>query len=234
MRVDGEKASLADFVPPPHPAAQPICSDILRPLSADRHAADLFDAQAGHDALWTYMPYGPFPSRSDHQAWTARIEALADPFFLAILDPRTGRAAGQASFLRIEQAYGVIEIGHILLTPVLQRGRTASAALMAMIGWAMDHGYRRVEWKCNALNEPSRRAALRLGFTHEGTFRNHMIVKGENRDTAWFSITDGDWRVLAPAYAAWLDAENFDEDNRQRQSLSELTGRALPGRGGAG
>ena len=233
MQADGRNASLSEFVPPPHPAAQPIRSAILQPLSADRHGADLFDAQAGQDGLWTYMPYGPFLSRSDHHAWMARAEASTDPVFLAILDPGTGRAGGHASFLRIDQANGVIEIGHILLTPFLQRGRTASAALMAMIAWAMGQGYRRVEWKCNALNIPSRRAALRLGFTYEGTFRNHMIVKGENRDTAWFSITDADWRALAPAHAAWLDDANFDADGRQRQSLSDLTGRALPGRDGA-
>lgn len=233
MQADGTRASLADFVPPPSPAAQPIRSDILQPLSADRHAADLFEAQMGHDALWTWMPYGPFLSRSEHRAWMARAEASTDPVFLAILDPRTGRAAGHASFLRIDTANGVIEIGHILLTPSLQRGRIASAALMAMIGWAMDHGYRRVEWKCNAQNAPSRRAALRLGFTYEGTFRNHMIVKGENRDSAWFSITDGDWLALAPAHAAWLDDANFDAEGRQRQSLSGLTDRALPGRIGA-
>lgn len=233
MQGDGKKAQLvADFVPPPHPAAQPIRSDILQPLSADRHGADLFDAQAGHDALWTWMPYGPFLSRSGHQAWMAQAEASADPVFFAVLD-QGGRAAGHASFLRIDQAHGVVEIGHILLTPSLQRGRTASAALMAMIAWAFDHGYRRVEWKCNALNEPSRRAALRLGFTYEGTFRNHMIVKGRNRDSAWFSITDDDWLALAPAYDAWLDAANFDAAGQQRQSLSDLTDRALPGRVGA-
>ncbi|WP_207101199.1 GNAT family N-acetyltransferase [Paracoccus shandongensis] len=229
----GNHMPLADFVPPPHPAAQPLRSDILQPLSADRHAADLFDAQAGHDALWTYMPYGPFLSRNDHRAWMARAEASTDPFFLAILDPGTGRAAGHAAFLRIDTANGVIEIGHILLTLSLQRTRTASAALMAMIGWAFHNGYRRVEWKCNALNTPSRRAALRLGFTHEGTFRNHMIVKGENRDSAWFSITDADWRALAPAHAAWLDDANFDAAGGQRQSLSGLTAKALPGRGAA-
>ncbi|MCZ0961519.1 GNAT family N-acetyltransferase [Paracoccus benzoatiresistens] len=228
----GTDAPLSDFVPPPSPAAQPIRSDILQPVSADRHAADLFDTQAGHDGLWTWLPYGPFQSRSEHHAWVAQAEASSDPVFLAILDPQTRQAAGHASFLRIDTANGVIEIGHIMLTPSLQRSRTASAALMAMISWAFEHGYRRVEWKCNALNGPSRRAALRLGFTYEGTFRNHMIVKGQNRDTAWFSIIDNDWRALAPAYAAWLDDANFDAGGRQRSSLSDLTCKALPGRGG--
>ena len=221
---------LADFTPPPGPADRPIRSAILQPLSADLHAADLFRAQAGHDDLWTFMPYGPFADAAEYRSWAAQAEGSADPVFLAILDPGTGRAAGHASFLRIDRPNGVIEIGHILLTPALQRGRTASAALMAMIAWAFDHGYRRVEWKCNALNAPSRRAALRLGFSYEGTFRNHMIVKGRNRDSAWFSITDADWAVLAPAYAAWLEPANFDAEGRQRASLSDLTAKALPGR----
>lgn len=225
---------LADFTPPPSPADHPIRSAILHPLSADLHAADLFMAQAGHDDLWTFMPYGPFANARDHRSWVGRAEASGDPVFLAILepglDPGSGRAAGHASFLRIDRPNGVIEIGHILLTPALQRGRTASAALMAMIAWAFQNGYRRVEWKCNALNAPSRRAALRLGFSYEGTFRNHMIVKGKNRDSAWFAITDGDWAALRPAYDAWLDPGNFDDADQQRVSLSDLTARALPGR----
>lgn len=223
-------APLVDFAPPPHPAARPIRSAILEPLSADRHAADLFDAQAGHDGLWTWLPYGPFSDRTPHRDWVAGVAGRDDPFFFAVLDPATGRAAGHASFLRIDTGNGVIEIGHIMLTPAVQRGRIASAALMAMIGWAFDHGYRRVEWKCNALNGPSRRAALRLGFSHEGTFRNHMIVKGRNRDTAWFAITDADWQALAPVYAAWLDDGNFDAAGRQQCALSDLTRRTLPGR----
>lgn len=223
-------ADLADFTPPPGPGDRPIRSAILQPLSADRHAADLFRAQAGHDDLWTYMPYGPFADAADYHAWAARAERSADPAFLAVLDPGTGRAAGHASFLRIDRPNGVIEIGHILLTPALQRGRRASAALMAMIAWAFDNGYRRVEWKCDARNAPSRRAALRLGFSYEGTFRNHMIVKGRNRDSAWFAITDDDWTHLAPAHAAWLADANFDDKGRQRASLSDLTAQALPGR----
>ncbi|WP_374301639.1 GNAT family N-acetyltransferase [Paracoccus sp. (in: a-proteobacteria)] len=221
---------LAAFVAPPRPSAQPIGNPVLQPLSAARHASDLFRAQAGQGNLWTYMPYGPFADLGEYRTWVEGAEASRDPFYLAILDPETARALGHASFMRIDTANGVIEIGNILLTPALQRGRTASAALMAMIAWAFDHGYRRVEWKCNALNRPSRRAALRLGFTYEGTFRNHMIVKGRNRDTAWFAITDDDWALLAPAHAAWLDPANFDAQGQQRRSLSALTERALPGR----
>lgn len=233
MSSDPEPAAdglLAQASLRPAPVARLIGCDLLQPLSADRHADDLFDAQAGHDDLWTWLPYGPFRSRSDHRAWTARAEASTDPLFLAILDPVTGRAAGHAAFLRIDRSHGVIEIGHILLTPTLRRSRTATAALLAMIGWCFDNGYRRVEWKCNALNGPSRRAALRLGFTYEGTFRQHMIVKGRNRDSAWFSITDADWRALEPAHHAWRQDANFDAAGRQRSSLSALTQGALPGR----
>lgn len=227
---DHPQPDLADFTPPPGPADRPIRSALLQPLSAELHAEDLFRAQAGHDGLWTYMPYGPFADAQEYRAWTAQAETSADPLFLAILDPATGRAAGHAAFLRIDRPNGVIEIGHILLTPALQRGRAGSAALMAMIAWAFERGYRRVEWKCNALNAPSRRAALRLGFSYEGTFRNHMIVKGKNRDSAWFAITDDDWTALAPAYDAWLDPGNFDAGGRQHASLSALTAGVLPGR----
>ena len=157
-------------------------------------------------------------------------EASEDPCFYAIITPQEGRAVGQASFMRIDPGNGVIEIGHILLTPELQRSREAGAALMGMIQWAFENGYRRVEWKCNALNLPSRRAAMRLGFSYEGTFRQHLIIKGRNRDTAWFAMTDGDWQALSGAYADWLSPDNFGADGSQRRSLSDLTGAALPGR----
>lgn len=176
------------------------------------------------------MPYGPFADSAAYRDWQAGMAALRDPCFYAIIDPSHDEAVGLAAFLRVDPENRVIEIGHILLAPARQRSRLASAALMAMIGWAFGQGYRRVEWKCNALNAPSRRAALRLGFSFEGVFRQHMIVKGRNRDTAWFAITDRDWRVLSPAYATWLAADNFDENGNQRQRLSALTASGLPGR----
>lgn len=202
----------------------------LERLDAARHAADIFRAQSGHDWLWDYMPNGPYSDEKAFSNWMRSVQAADDPCFYAIVDPQTGKAVGEASFMRIDAAMGVIEIGNILLTPALQQRREASAALMTMIQWAFGAGYRRVEWKCNSLNAPSRRAALRLGFSYEGTFRKHMIIKGLNRDTAWFAITDHDWTALSPAYDTWLAADNFDADGRQRQSLSALTNAALPGR----
>ncbi|MBK4217056.1 GNAT family N-acetyltransferase [Paracoccus caeni] len=199
-------------------------------LSAARHAAQIFEAQQGQDWVWDYMPIGPFADEASFRLWMKGAESSADPCFYAIIRKQDDKTVGYASFMRIEAANGVIEIGNILLTPELQRSREAGAALMAMVGWAFENGYRRLEWKCNALNLPSRRAALRLGFSYEGTFRQHMIIKGRNRDTAWFAITDADWQALAPAYAAWLAPDNFGPDGSQRQSLSVLTEAALPGR----
>ena len=190
-------------------------------------AADIYAAQQGSDQLWDYMGSGPFADLDGFETWIASIQDSIDPVSYTI---KTDRAVGMASFLRIDRPMRVIEIGHILLTPALQQKREGSAALMAMIAWAFDAGYRRVEWKCNSLNAPSRRAALRLGFTYEGTFRQHMIIKGRNRDTAWYAITDVDWQKLAPAYDAWLDATNFDAGGRQIQNLSRLTEAAIPGR----
>lgn len=225
-------ALVADFVPPPQPGPPVIAGEWCRleRLDPSRHAAPLFAASAGADRLWDYMPYGPFPDLASYRDWQDRMAVLADPCFYAIIDPVRDVAAGLAAFLRVDPGNGAIEIGHILLPPALQRSRLGSAGLMAMIGWAFEAGYRRVEWKCNALNAGSRRAALRLGFSFEGLFRQHLIVKGRNRDSAWFSIIDGEWPALRAAHARWLDSRNFDAEGRQRISLSDLTTEALPGR----
>lgn len=219
------------FQPPPSPAqvlaAAPWAE--LRRL-APEHAGQLHDLLAGQAALWDYMGQGPFAEGSDFADWVASVEGSVDPFFYAIIDSRDGAAKGFASYMRIDRASGVVEIGNIMLSPAIQRGPVGSAALMAMIDWAFGAGYRRVEWKCNALNAPSRRAALRLGFSFEGVFRQHMIVKGRNRDTAWFAMTDGDWQALKPAFAIWLAPDNFTSDGKQRARLSDLTRQALPGR----
>ena len=219
------------FAPPPAPAGQVIDAGWVRlePLSAARHAQALFDAYDGHDALWDYMAVGPHRGAGDLAQWARQVEGRPDPAFYALVAP-DGRALGQASFMRIDRNSGVIEIGFIVLSPALQGAREGSAALMAMIRWAFGNGYRRVEWKCDALNAPSRRAALRLGFSFEGIFRRHMIVKGRNRDTAWFAIVDSDWPALRAAHDRWLSPANFDAGGRQRESLSALTGAALPGR----
>ena len=154
--------------------------------------------------------------------------ATSDPLFFAIVERRSRRALGMASFLRIEQGHGVIEVGHIWYSPALQRTRLATEAMYVMARHVFDDlGYRRYEWKCNALNEPSRRAAVRLGFTFEGVFRQHMVIKGANRDTAWYSMLDGEWPAAKAAFEAWLRPDNFDADGRQLRSLAEL--RMVPG-----
>ena len=192
-------------------------------LEADAHAGDLFTAFAGHDGLWDYMPYGPFHSAPAYHRWAKDSTAGADPVFWAIREAGAAHPVGVASYLRITPEHGVIEVGHICLSPALQRSRAATEAMFLMMDWAFSHGYRRYEWKCNALNLPSRRAAQRLGFSFEGVFRNHMIIKGKNRDSAWFAVTDDDWPALREAYAAWLSPANFDAAGRQRERLSDLT-----------
>jgi RimJ/RimL family protein N-acetyltransferase len=193
----------------------------LERLDPARHAGDLHAAWAGHDGLWDYLPYGPFPDLAATTAHLAGMAARTDPWFLAILV--AGRAVGVASFLRIDPAMGTIEIGHICLSPALQGTAAATRAFALMAEWVFANGYRRYEWKCNALNMPSRRAAERLGFSFEGVFRQAAVIKARNRDTAWFAMTDGDWPGIAAAYAAWLDPANFDATGRQRCALSALT-----------
>ncbi len=202
----------------------------IEPIDPDRHAADLFAANAAdaQGRMWTYMPYGPFATLSDYRRWIEEACLGDDPLYHAICDRRTGRAAGVASYLRIEPKVGVIEIGHIALAPVLQKTIAATEAMFLMMGRVFDElGYRRYEWKCDALNQPSRRAAERLGFTFEGIFRHATLYKGRNRDTAWYAVIDQDWPALKRAYEGWLDPGNFDPDGRQRQSLSTLTATAL-------
>ena len=213
------------WTPPPRPPLDALegASVRLEPLSADLHAADLFRAFSGHDALWDYMPYGPFASASAYHRWAKEREAGEDPRFFVLRDRATGHCGGIASFLRIDPANGVIEVGHICIAPELQRGRIWTEAMWLMMDWAFRAGYRRYEWKCNALNMASRRAAQRLGFSYEGVFRQAAVVKGRNRDTAWFAVTDGDWPALSEAFAAWFSSTNFDATGRQKERLSDLT-----------
>ncbi|AUH63907.1 GNAT family N-acetyltransferase [Paracoccus zhejiangensis] len=224
--------ALTAFTPPPAPGPAAIDGRFVRleRLDPSRHATDLFAANQGGDQVWDYLGYGPFTRVEDYRDWQAAMAASSDPYFYAIRDLASDLVLGVASYLRIDIANGVIEIGHIQLSPPLQRTAAASEALMLMVGWAFDAGYRRVEWKCNGLNAPSRRAAIRLGFTYEGTFRHHMITKGRNRDTAWFAIIDSEWPMLKQAYHTWLSPQNFDADGQQRASLNALTAAALPGR----
>ena len=195
----------------------------LEPLRAEKHAALLYRAFDGHDAVWGYMPYGPFSSAAQYHRWVRDTESQTDPFFLAIFDRDTGRWGGVASFLRINPDAGSIEVGHIAMAPVLQRTRAATEALYLTMQWAFDAGYRRFEWKCNALNLASRRAAQRLGLSYEGVFRQATVIKGRNRDTAWFAAIDSEWPALDEAFQMWLAPANFDAEGQQIERLSDLT-----------
>lgn len=191
------------------------------PLVAQAHADDLYTAFAADSdgRNWTYLPIAPFGCTADCHAWAAEAEVSEDPLFHAILD-RDRKAMGFASYLRIEPAHGVIEVGFINFAPRLQRSVMATEAMYLMMRRVFDElGYRRYEWKCDALNAPSRNAARRLGFTYEGTFRQATHYKGRNRDTAWFSITDREWPEIQSAFQDWLLPENFDAEGRQRTRL---------------
>jgi RimJ/RimL family protein N-acetyltransferase len=223
---------VSGFTPPPRPGPPVIGGRLVRleALDPDRHGAALHAAFAGADAVWDYLPYGPFRDAAGYRVWLDSVAGKPDPFFYALCDAQTGQAAGVASFLRTDIANGVIEVGHINLSPRLQRSPAATEAMALMMGWAFDAGYRRYEWKCNALNAVSRRAAERLGLSFEGVFRQAAVVKGRNRDTAWFALIDKDWPRVRAALAAWLDPANFHAAGGQRQSLSALTGSALVSR----
>jgi RimJ/RimL family protein N-acetyltransferase len=191
----------------------------------DRHAESLFNSShvAGAEGLWDFMSYGPFAGLDEFTTWLKERAASSDPLFFAVVDLKSMLALGMASYLRIVPEHGVIEIGHIWFAPAIQRTRQATEAIFLLASHAFDElGYRRLEWKCNSLNESSRRAAERFGFTFEGVFRQHMIVKGRNRDTAWYSITDGEWPLRRAAFEAWLAADNFDGTGRQSRSLSAV------------
>jgi RimJ/RimL family protein N-acetyltransferase len=207
------------------PDRMPIVGETVRlePVDPRRHAEQLFQASAGADELWDYMSYGPFESQAVFTGWVGERAVSKDPIFYAVVDRAAEVARGMTSFLRIEPDHRVIEIGHIWFAPMLQRTRQATEAIYLMARHAFDDlGYRRLEWKCNSLNAASRRAAERFGFTFEGIFRQHMIVKGQNRDTAWFSIIDGEWPRVRAAFEEWLAPENFDQDGHQRRSLSTI------------
>ena len=198
----------------------------VEPLNVERHAADLFAANgaAKDEANWTYLPYGPFETFDAYRAWVAKVSAADDPLFHAIIDLATGRAVGVASLMRIDPASGAIEVGGINYSPLLQRKPAATEAMYLMMRRVFDElGYRRYEWKCDALNAPSRAAARRLGFRFEGIFRQVVVYKGRNRDTAWFSIIDSEWPGLKAAFERWLDPANFDEQGNQRRKLSTLS-----------
>jgi RimJ/RimL family protein N-acetyltransferase len=197
----------------------------LEPLSAERHGADLWNA-LGLDASggsWSYLPYGPFASFEEYTEWLAGWERTSDPLFFAVIDAAAEKAVGVCAYLRIDAMVGCIEVGHLYFSPLLQRTPAATEAMYLMMMHAFELGYRRYEWKCDALNEASRRAAQRFGFSFEGVFRQARVIKGRNRDTAWFSVIDGEWPALRAAFERWLAPENFDPAGRQKLSLSALT-----------
>jgi RimJ/RimL family protein N-acetyltransferase len=197
----------------------------VEPMDPARHAADLHAAYLldSEGRNWTYLPYGPFTRFDEYRDWLERASAADDPLVHCIIERQSGRAVGVASLMRIDPAAGVIEVGGINYAPPLQRTPAATEAMYLMMRRVFDElGYRRYEWKCDALNAPSRAAALRLGFRYEGMFRQATVYKGRNRDTCWFSILDSEWPAFKSAFERWLDPENFDAGGRQRQSLSSL------------
>lgn len=217
--------TLLDWKPVPAPPRAPIDGRYvdLQPLDVARHGDDLWHALLGPEsdpALWDYLPYGPFAERSAFDSWLRDKQSGSDPLFFTVIDKATERAVGLLSFLRIAAADGCIEIGHIAFGRAMQRSPASTEAIWLLMRLAMDGlGNRRLEWKCNARNARSRRAAERLGFTQEGLFRQHAVIKGQNRDTAWFSIIDSEWPPLRDAFVRWLSPDNFDEQGKQRQRL---------------
>ena len=197
----------------------------LEPLKAARHCDDLFAAFAADakNQIWDYLPYGPFAKAADLADRMRTTCTKPDPDFFAIIDQATHRAVGVASYFRINPDSGSIEVGHINFAPQLQSTIGATEAMYLMMRWAFMAGYRRYEWKCNALNLKSRRAAQRLGLSYEGVFRQATITKGRNRDTAWFAAIDAEWPVLQAVFETWLQPDNFDLAGQQKRSLSEMT-----------
>ncbi len=216
-----------NWSPPALPACAPMQGRFCRiePLEPARHAVDLYRAnsidQEGRN--WTYLPYGPFTNFDDYHSWLVQSATTSDPLFFAIIDLKTNKAVGVCSYLRIDPRHGSIEVGHLNFSPLLQATPAATEAMYLMMERAFDLGYRRYEWKCHALNAPSRRAATRLGFLFEGIFRQAAVYKGRSRDTAWYSIIDAEWTALNVVFQNWLARENFDDNGRQKSSLSEMT-----------
>jgi len=196
----------------------------LEVLDPARHARPLWEANCleTEGRMWSYLPYGPFDSFESYRTFMQERWTGEDPLFYAILDLKSDRPIGLAAYLRIDRSNGVIEVGHLAFSPPLQRTPAATEAMYLMMGRAFDLGYRRYEWKCDSLNAPSRAAAERLGFQFEGIFRNHLVVKGRSRDTAWYSIIESEWPRLKAGFERWLAPENFEEGGQQRRSLMEL------------
>jgi RimJ/RimL family protein N-acetyltransferase len=212
--------------PPPEPSILAGTTVRLEPVAPDSHAQPLYTASHNLDGdphLWDYMSVGPFKDQAEFAGWLETIAHSKDPLFFAVVDQETGLPAGMASYMRVNPRNGVIEIGNIWFGSRLQRTRQATEAIFLLASHVFDElGYRRLEWKCDALNERSRRAAERFGFTYEGMFRQHMVVKGRNRDTAWYAMLDHEWPLIRAAFQRWLAPDNFDSAGRQRYSLAAI------------
>lgn len=224
-----------DWKPPPHPPREPMQGRYCRlePLDANKHAKDLFEANAvdKEGRNWTYLFDEPPETFEEYVERLHKMALGNDPLFFTIILNETDKAVGVASYLRITPSAGSIEVGSINFSPLLQRTPAATEAMCLMMKRAFELGYRRYEWKCDALNAPSRVAAQRLGFSYEGIFRQALVYKGRNRDTAWYAIVDQEWPRLETAFQTWLDPSNFDENGQQRVALRELTESVLVARG---
>ncbi len=212
---------LSGWTPPPFPPRKVLeghwCR--LEPLSVARHSADLWQHMAGQDALADYMGWTPPQSETEYSALLADMEPRTDIVPYAVVDRADGLAKGHLWIMEIRPAHGVFEVGSIMYSPAIQKSRIATDAIYLVGDFGFSLGYRRYEWKCNNLNEPSKRAASRFGFTFEGLFRQHMVVKGQNRDTAWYSILDSEWPERKARFEAWLESGNFTPDGQQKMKL---------------
>lgn len=217
---------LSHWTPRPLPARKTLEGRFVRlePLDPERHGRELYAASKVPDAddKFRYLYEEPPAEETAFLEWVRRVAESRDPLYFAVLDQASGKVAGRQTLMRIDANNGVIEIGHIYWGPLIARKPAATEALFLFMQYVFEElGYRRFEWKCHNANEPSKRAALRFGFQHEGVFRQHLVAKGRNRDTAWFAIIDKDWPALKAGYTAWLAPENFDAHGRQRRSLGE-------------
>jgi RimJ/RimL family protein N-acetyltransferase len=218
--------ALPGWQPPSRPTRSVLEGRFCRvePLDVARHARQLYDANAldSEGRMWTYLFSGPFSSFYEYRAWLEPRPASDDPLFFAFVDRGRAQAVGTGAYLRIDAANGVVEVGHLAFSPPMQRSPVATEAMYLMMKNVFELGYRRYEWKCDSLNAASRRAAERLGFTFEGIFRQAIVYKGRNRDTAWFSIIDTEWPAIDAGFRAWLEPANFDANGRQRRGLAAL------------
>jgi len=230
---------LPDWTPRPKPARVTLDGRFCRmePLDADRHTDDLYSAYAlaPDDRDWTYMAAGPFSSREDYRGYVETAARADDPLHFAVVGLRSGKAVGTAALMRQDPSNGVVEVGSVAFSPLVKQTPISTEAQFLLMSYAFDAlGYRRYEWKCDCLNEPSCRAALRLGFTFEGIFRQAVVYNCRNRDTAWYSVIDSEWPHVGKALREWLSPDNFDAEGRQKRSLSAVRASGAAGDAGAG